>query len=200
MGPPGDPAATYANLGVQLAGSGGRVVRWSVGPVEQAPSGRLTLVGGEGKATLEFNTPGEPYQLELIRGGQREVVPYAAWSPPSLALEQLERALAGEPASPTWPDGCRDIELTESIARSLAKGRTIELHNEEHSEHGTFKGTMTSLGCGLLWLSLVVFVIALVLAWLTGAEVFRYAPHFILGVLALFLAVQSLKLVFRDDE
>ncbi|HEY2839444.1 MAG TPA: hypothetical protein VGJ26_09855, partial [Pirellulales bacterium] len=167
---------------------------------EQSAGGRLTLIGAEGKAVLQFTEPGEPYELELFRGGQREVVPYPAWSPPTAAIEQLELALAGQPATPTWPDACRDIELTESIARSLAKGRTIELHNEEHSEHGTFKGTMTSLGCGLLWLSLLVFVVALVLAWLTEARVFRYAPHFILAVLALFLAIQSLKLVFREDE
>lgn len=200
MGPPGDATAVYANLGVQLAGPGGRLVRWSVGPVEQSAGARLTLVGAEGKATLQLPAPGEPSELETVRGGNREITPIARWSPPAAAIEQLELAVAGKPAAPTWPDGCRDIELTESIARSLAKGRTIELHNEEHSEHGTFKGTMTSLGCGLLWLSLLVFILALVLAWATGAEVFRYAPHFILAVLALFLAIQSLKLVFRNDE
>ncbi|HEY2839093.1 MAG TPA: hypothetical protein VGJ26_08095, partial [Pirellulales bacterium] len=32
MGPPGDMTTVYANLGVQLAGPGGRLVRWSVGP------------------------------------------------------------------------------------------------------------------------------------------------------------------------
>jgi len=175
-------------------------VRWSVGPIEQTASGRLTLVGAEGKATLHLPSSGEASELEIVRGGAKENISLSAWSPPAAALEQLELALDRKPATPSWPDACRDIELTESIARSLLKGRTIELHNEEHSEHGTFKGTMTSLGCGLLWLSLLVFVVALVLAWATGAEIFRYAPHFILAVLALFLAIQSLKLVFRSDE
>ena len=102
---------------------------------------------------------------------------------------------------PGWPDACRDIELTESIARSLAKGRTIELHDEEHSEHGTFKGTMTSLGCGLLVASLMVLVAAAA-PWRRSQATlfFGYAPYLILGVLGVFLVLQSLKLVFPSDD
>src|SRR5262249_13271923 len=116
------------------------------------------------------------------------------------AVAQLELALAGRPSVPTWPDACRDVELSEAIARSLTKGRTIELHDEEHSEHGTFKGTMTSVGCGLLVASLVVLLVAAALAQITGQSIFGYAPYFILGMLGLFLLVQSLKLVFPDDD
>ena len=32
----------------------------------------------------------------------------------------------------------------------MADGDSIELHREAFSEAGTFKGTMTSLGCGIL--------------------------------------------------
>ena len=110
--------------------------------------------------------------------------------------QELQNAIAGKPSAPTWPDACRDVELTESIARSLAKGRTIELHDEEHSEHGTFKGTMTSLGCGLLLASLLLLPVAAVLAKLTNNAFFGYAPYLILGVLGVFLVLQSLKLVF----
>ena len=59
---------------------------------------------------------------------------------------------------------------------------------------------MTSVGCGLLLAALVVLPIAAVLAKLTGKPIFGYAPHFILGVLALFLAIQLLKLVFPSEE
>ena len=85
--------------------------------------------------------------------------------------------------------------------RSLAawpRGATIELHDEEHSEHGTFKGTMTSVGCGLLLASLVLLLVAAALAKITGNAFFGYAPYLILGVLGIFLVLQSLKLVVSD--
>ena len=54
----------------------------------------------------------------------------------------------------------RTVELAETIDTSLARGRTIDLHREDFTDIGTFKGTMTSLGCGLLMvgLALTVFV------------------------------------------
>lgn len=200
LAPAGSETAVYANLGVQLTGASGMLVRWSVGPVEHLPGGRLMLVANSGKASLYLPAAGEPSNLEIVRGGETRSESIPAWSPPAAAIEQLQAAIARRAAVPTWPDACRDIELAESIARSLAKGRTIELHNEEHSEHGTFKGTMTSLGCGLLWAVLVVFLLAAALAKITGSPIFAYAPHFILGVLVLFLAIQSLKLVFPSKE
>ncbi|MBI2826183.1 MAG: hypothetical protein HYX69_16000 [Planctomycetia bacterium] len=200
LAPAGDETAAYANLGVQLTGASGILVRWSVGPVEHVPGARLMLVGGSGKASLYLPAAGEPSRLEIVRGGETRNESIPAWSPPAAAIAQLQAAMAGRQAAPTWPDACRDVELAESIARSLAKGRTIELHNEEHSEHGTFKGTMTSLGCGLLWAVLVVFLVAAVLAKITGNALFAYAPHFILGVLVLFLAIQSLKLAFPSED
>ena len=49
-----------------------------------------------------------------------------------------------------WPDAARTIELAETIPRSVKRGRGIDLHQEEFSELGTFRGTMASLGCGII--------------------------------------------------
>ncbi|HEY1603327.1 MAG TPA: hypothetical protein VGG64_27235 [Pirellulales bacterium] len=200
LAPGGKEEAQYGNLGVQLTGETGILVRWSVGAIEHEAGAKITLRGAAGKATLELVDAGQPTTLQLIVGGKSSQEAFPAWSPAAAAVAELERAMAGQMPVPSWPDACRDVELTEAITRSLAKGRTIELHDEEHSEHGTFKGTMTSLGCGLLVASLMVLVIGATLAKLTGNAFFGYAPYLILIILGLFLLMQSLKLVFPHDE
>ena len=154
----------YANLGVQLTGQGSLITRWSVGPVEHGAGATIVVRGSKGKASLTLPAPGEATELEIFVAGNTTRESFPAWEPAAAAVQELQNAIAGKPSAPTWPDACRDVELTESIARSLAKGRTIELHDEEHSEHGTFKGTMTSLGCGLLLASLLLLPVAAVLA------------------------------------
>ena len=200
LAPGGKEEAQYGSLGVQLTGETGVLVRWSVGAVEHYAGARIVLRGANGKATLEIADAGQPTELELVVGGKSSRETFPAWSPAAAAVAELESAMAGRAPVPSWPDACRDVELTEAIARSLTKGRTIELHDEEHSEHGTFKGTMTSLGCGLLVASLMVLVVAAALAKVTGNAFFGYAPYLILGVLGVFLVLQSLKLVFPSDD
>ncbi|MBI3469100.1 MAG: hypothetical protein HY000_39350, partial [Planctomycetes bacterium] len=85
-------------------------------------------------------------------------------------------------------------ELAEGVERSLLKGRTIEIQREDHSEQGTFKGMMTSVGCGLLMISLLV-VLAAALASGLGFQQFRFWPYLLLGVLGAFLLMQLLQLV-----
>src|SRR6185503_18285975 len=50
----------------------------------------------------------------------------------------------------SWLAACRDQEAAEAVDRSLARGRTIELFNEEHTEEEAFKGVMAMGGCLLL--------------------------------------------------
>ncbi len=199
LAPGGKEAAVYSNLGVQLTGPSGLLVRWSVGPVEHAASATLTVRGSAGKATLGIPDAGQPTEL-VWTGARSDRESFLAWEPAGAAVERLDAAIGKQPSLPTWTDACRDVELAEAIHRSLAKGRTIELHDEEHSEHGTFKGTMASLGCGLLLASLVVLVLAAALAKITGNELFGRAPYLILGLLGVFLLMQLLKLVFPREE
>ena len=125
--------------------------------------------------------------------------PFEPWSPATAALEQLADALQGEPVEPNWVDACRSIELAETIDRSLHRQRTIELHYEDYTEAGTFKGIMASLGCGLLLLGLFI-VVAVGIAEQMGVPFLRYWPQVLAGLLGLFLVLQLLVLASRPKE
>jgi myo-inositol 2-dehydrogenase/D-chiro-inositol 1-dehydrogenase len=100
---------------------------------------------------------------------------------------------------PTWLDACRSVELAETIARSLKRGRTIELHYEDFSEQSTFKGMMTSLGCGLLVAALFIMLLAAVGGRL-GLPFARHWVTLLLLLLGSFLALQALRLVFPRQD
>jgi hypothetical protein len=91
------------------------------------------------------------------------------------------------------------MELTDSIEISLRRGRMIDVHHQQLTEHLAFKGTMAAAGCGLLF-----FLVPLVLAisWIAGkfgVPIGQFVPHILLGLLAIFLGMQFLpKLLYRD--
>jgi myo-inositol 2-dehydrogenase/D-chiro-inositol 1-dehydrogenase len=188
--------SSYANLGVQMSGPGPIVVRWSIGPVEEAPRGALTIVGTRGKATLHMPDEGA-WRLETRIDGQIDAESFLKWNMADAALEQLQAAITGDEPALDWTDAARSVELAETIDRSLAKGRTIELHKEDFSDIGTFKGTMTSVGCGLLLTGLiavlglgVVEAVARKLGFPGVADALRFWPYWLAGLLVVFLVLQ----------
>jgi myo-inositol 2-dehydrogenase/D-chiro-inositol 1-dehydrogenase len=199
LGSPGE-AAAYANLGVQMSGPGPVVVRWSVGPAENAPQGRLTLAGLRGKAILHIpadESPADPWRLERRVEGHEETEAFLKWNTPQAALDELASVIAGKPTEAAWLDAARAVELAEAIDRSLAKGRTIELHNEEFTDVGTFKGVMTSLGCGLLVAGLFAMLAVGLIEFIARkqgamilADALRFWPYCLAGFLVLFLLLQ----------
>jgi hypothetical protein len=89
--------------------------------------------------------------------------------------------------------------LAETVPRSVAKGRGIDLHQEEFTEIGTFKGTMASLGCGIVLLALAVIVgatllggIAKQIGWEFGERLAGLWPVLVLITMGLFLLLQLL--------
>jgi predicted dehydrogenase len=190
---PPEASSRYANLGVQLSGAGGTLARWSAAPSAVAGA-RLTLRGERGKAALQWADSGS-WRLEIENDGRDGPVEFPEWNRSKAAIDVFSRALAGGVVRPDWTDAARTVELVDAVERSLARGRTIELHEEEISEQATFKGVMTSLGCGLLVLGLVSLVIAAVAAKL-GVTWAGYWLYVLCGVFGLFLLLQSLKLVF----
>ncbi|HEV2971976.1 MAG TPA: hypothetical protein VGY55_18530 [Pirellulales bacterium] len=198
---------TYANLGVQMTMPGSLAVRWSVGPVEESPRGSLTVVGTRGKAIL-LMPDNAAWRLETRFDGLSETEPFQKWDAPAAALEELAAAIEGEPPAADWNDAARSVELAEAIDRSLAKGRSIELHNEEFTDIGTFKGTMTSLGCGLLLAGLclllavgVVEAIARKAGFVKLADALRAWPYWLVGFLVVFLLLQLImKLAAPGDS
>jgi hypothetical protein len=126
---------------------------------------------------------------------------YDQWNEPAVVLETFACAFRGEAVSPIWQDACRDVEIAATVERSLARGRTIELYDEEISEEATFKGMMAVGGCGVLLLGLLGLIVA---ATLDGLQLsfrhhllWRLWPVYLLFPIVVFLGLQLLKLVFE---
>ncbi|HEV3137377.1 MAG TPA: Gfo/Idh/MocA family oxidoreductase [Pirellulales bacterium] len=191
--------SAYGSLGVQMSGPAGAVARWSVDPTQSAQGGHVSLLGPGGKAAVLLRPEGQSWTMELTAGGPTQTQQFDAWNSATAALDELARAIEGQRVEPDWVDAARSIELAETIDRSLQKGRTIELYYEDYTEQGTFKGTMTSLGCGLLLLGMIALgVVAIAeqmgLPWLRGW------PYALLGAFGVFLLMQLLMLVFHKPE
>jgi predicted dehydrogenase len=81
----------------------------------------------------------------------------------------------------TWQDEVRCLELDAAARRSVHYRRVSVMEYQEATEEAGFKGTMTLIGCGLLWLSLVLLIVSI------------WAPRvgWVIGpVLVLFLLLQ----------
>ncbi len=194
----GAPAdAAWATLAVGFTGANAVPVRWQVARGD-AESLTIAVVGLRGSRVLEIPSaadgawtstgPEGSERLEFDRG--------------RTILGVLDGAAggAGQPAG--WDDAARGIELAETVPRSVAKGRAIDLHQEEFSELGTFKGTMASLGCGLVLAGLLVLILATLVGgiareagWDLGERIAGVWPVAVLVVLGLFLALQLLPLL-----
>lgn len=220
----GGPDAAWPTLAVGLTGSGQMPVRWQV--TGRSAAG-LTLTLQHATGTIVVWNPDaadEPWtwrgeggveeQMPFDRGGAlvevvRAVVSAGAGAPPRPSDESLPPA--------AWADASRAIELAETVPRSLLRGRAIDLHREEFSEIGTFKGTMASLGCAIVLGGLLVLVMAAVLGVVAsqmkaeGQELQRGLlrtvvgawPIAVLAVMLLFLAIQFLPVltgISREDD
>lgn len=209
-----DDAAGWQSLVVGLSGATSVPVRWQVAAGE-ATGLRLALHCAAGVASLwipddwsqpaTWSLPGRPEE----RG---------AFHPAEVMLDLLSARVAGSrsgelvPEAPsadvdavppaTWADAARAVELADTVPRSLAKGRAIDLHQEEYSELGTFRGTMASLGCGIILAALVLVVMAALVGglahefgWGFGGWLAGTWPLVALVALGGFLLLQLLPLV-----
>lgn len=196
----GDPTGDRPteSLVVQLRAAGGRraEVRLWVGPPE--PS-RLILSGGGITLTLEL-PPRLDGPSRLVRrevDGRETVTEFGPWDPHAAALGVLAGATSGQTVHPDLADGTRATEVAEGVARSLRRGRTVDLHYEEVSEAGTFKSVMTSLGCLLLLGILVTIPLALAGPAL-GMPWTVYVGYLIPPVLVGFALVQLFRFAIRE--
>lgn len=187
----------WANLSVQMSGPAGVLVRWSVGPVESVESVRISLVGTHGKTTLEVPDGRSSWSLSARPGAEQPAEGFPVWDAPVAVLDRFSRAVAGETVSPNWTDACRELELADAIDHSLQRGRKIELHFDEHTEHGTFKGLMSGIGCAVLIGGLLLTILAAVAGGL-GLPVGDSWAYILLAVFGVFLLLQALKLVFPE--
>jgi predicted dehydrogenase len=196
------PETAWNTLAVGFTGPTQVPVRWQVAP-GTVPGLAIRLQTAHGSLGIEapddssqpwtWSEPG-PTATVFDRG--------------SAMLSVLDRRRARSTerddgiAAASWADAARAIELAETVPRSLAKGRALDLHREEFSEMGTFRGTMASLGCGLIMAALFVVVVATLVAgiarefgWKAAGNIVDAWPAIVLAVLGLFLVLQLLPLL-----
>jgi predicted dehydrogenase len=164
---------------------------------------RFTARGSNGWAELVFaqGFSGPAVLLFASRGGSSNNETWEPWNPWPVMVEVFEKALAngsanGDAKTPaeaadqrresrlpevTWQAAVRCLELDDAARRSLKRRTVIALEYQEASEEVGFKGTMTLVGCGLLWFILIVAILS------------RWEPRLgwvIIPVLVLFLFLQ----------
>lgn len=184
----------YANLGLQMSGPGGVVVRWSIGPIEERSGARFTLVGQRGKAVWHAPEGDSASHIELRGDAGRTIEHFEGYDGARAFLQRFATPQLSVGTQPTWVDAAHDMEMADAIDRSLKRGRTIDLYFDEQTEEGTFKGMMAAGGCVLLLVSLVATILSAVLArWVPAV---RYLAYVMLALLAVFLLLQLLRLAF----
>ena len=203
LGPKPKELPSLANLSVHLGGDWRPSVRWSMSPVVEQEGAKLTLVGERGKAVLQMPARGG-WSAEVL-GQDRPLEAAQDSSSSASILSRLQKAL-GQPelAEGQWLNACRDKEVAEAVDRSLARGRTIELFGEAHTEEDSFKGVMAMGGCLLLVMALGVVFVATVVEGLRlplrDWQVWKYWPIYLLVPVVVFLLLQLLQVFIKRDE
>ena len=98
----------------------------------------------------------------------------------------VDESLTKTPATLGWHDELRAVELDEAARRSAHYGRSSTLDLQEATEEASFKGTMTLVGCSLIWLAVIILIVAVWIPWLVWL---------ILPMLAVFLGMQAFRWV-----
>jgi len=81
------------------------------------------------------------------------------------------RLLPGKLPPLTWQDEVRCLELDAAVRRSVHYRRVSVMEYQEATEEAGFKGTMTLVGCGLLWCILLLLILSVWVpraGWLIG--------------------------------
>jgi hypothetical protein len=166
------------------------------------------LVSAAGRASLDFpqGWPGPATLRYVDEQGIERSENWDALDPWLPLVEVFEQAIAdaaanrrrpvpGRTAPETltrpgtrlgWQDEVRGLELDDAARRSALRHRSSALELVEATEEASFKGTMTILGCGLIWLGLVLLILSAWVHWLAWA---------IVPIFAVFLLLQAFRWV-----
>ena len=125
----------------------GAIFQATLLPGQAGATQRLTAFGAQGAVQLADEPGWSPWPA-LVEVFEAATSPPTTGKRPALAV--------------TWQDEVRALELDEAARRSVERRRASTLDYQEVSEEVGFKGTMTLVGCGLLWGLLLLLVLA---AW-----------------------------------
>jgi predicted dehydrogenase len=163
-------------------------------PHQAAPRWRLALVYPTGRAILDFadGWPGPARLTYVDAQGETRTENWPAVHPWLALVEAFEQSQAAPgSAALSWQDEVRALELDDAVRRSIARHRSSTLEYQEATEEASFKGTMTLVGCGMLWLIVVLLILAAwqpKLLWVIGP------------VLGVFLVLQVLRWIIPSRK
>ena len=178
-----------AGLPVLLAGrfEAGGLFQVTLVPGQPVAHWRLVVIGTNGQATLTLPQGWHgPAFLNWHEAGQECEEYFERFDPWPAVVEAFERAVAKQPSVLRWQDEVRMLELDAAARRSVERRRVDLMDYQEANEEVGFKGTMTLLGCGLLWGVVVMLVLSRWYPW-TG--------WLMLPLLAGFVLLQLLRYV-----
>lgn len=204
LGPKPESLPSLNNLSVILTGDRELTARWLLMPTSGDVQGELIVAGQRYKSVLTM-AAATSLSLELP-GDEFHVQSFAGDIDLERMFDQLSRALQPHPAhdESAWLEACRDQEVAEAVDRSLARGRTIELFHEEHTEAASFKGVMAMGGCLLLLLALCALLLVSVVDGLRlplrNLQAWRLWPLYLLIPIGAFLLLQLLGLVAKPQS
>jgi hypothetical protein len=202
LGPKMKELPSLSNLSVTFGGEKGLTARWTVVPALNRIAGELTVIGERGKAKLQMPQDVD-WSLEVM-GHSVRTVSVSPAETAKLTFAQLSHEIADvQQDDSAWLAACRDQEAAEAVDRSLARGRTIELYAEEHTEEESFKGVMAMGGCLLLVMAVLVLFLAVIVEGLRlpmrSWPLWRLWPFYLLVLIGGFLLLQLLQLAVKRE-
>ncbi|MGI8979139.1 MAG: hypothetical protein ACR2FY_07935 [Pirellulaceae bacterium] len=208
LGPRSKTLPPLDNLSVHLSGEQPFAARWTVMPAEHVDKLQVTMIGARGRAVLAQSSGLAPSAvLKVSGGGSSEITTseFPSQNEFGAALNIVSQNLAGPGRQESsWLAACRDVEVAESVDRSLARGRAVEFFGEEHSEEQSFKGVMAVGGCLMLSVTFVALLIAAAVEGLQlplrESALWRAWPFYLLVPIVLFLLLQLLQGVAKRPE
>lgn len=183
-------------------------------PRQRTGQCRLTLVGEAGRAELylPLGWKGPAYLQWTDGAGEEHEQSWEGWDGWAALVGAFEAAaglhvegsalpvkpaegIQAQPRRPSahpgeqalsWQDAVRGLELDDAARRSVARRRasTLEHLSPEMGEETSFKGTMTLVGCSLVWGMLLLLILSNWVPW---------AGWLIAPVLVVFLGLQLLR-------
>jgi hypothetical protein len=144
---------------------------------------RVALVKRDSRAELVFpeGWPGASQLTFTDEQGQEHVESWSSFNPWEAltagfdaaleANQSRRRTAAGDradeaPSGLSWQDAIRALELDDAARRSVHRRRASTLEYQEATEEAGFKGTMTLVGCTMIWVSLMLLILSAWLPWL----------------------------------
>lgn len=165
---------------------------------------RLGAVSARGRVELLF-PQGWPGPAELSFRDETDKECRETWdaiNPWAALVASFEAALQRRSASRdssltsphpalTWQDEIRAVELDDAVRRSMHRRRVSTLEYVEATEEAGFKGTMTLIGCSIMWISLVLLILSIWIPWM---------GWLILPIFGIFLVLQVLRVLVGPRE